>query len=66
MLVVIKRRSDGKYVQDVEKMNKGDGSSYTDKLQNARTFKCMSSANKEACKNNEVGVYVKDELCQPS
>lgn len=40
----------------------GSPGSYTDKLQNARTFPTLESAERERCPGNEIIVPVRDEM----
>jgi len=64
-LFVLKRRSDGWYVQSRERVCGGTKSSFTDKLQNAQTFKTAVSAKKYSCPLSEAAVPAEGELCRP-
>lgn len=59
MMFVLKRFSDGWYVAAP-----GSGVSYTNKLQNARTWLTRTDAERECC-GNEAVRDVQDELEKP-
>lgn len=59
MYYVIKRE-DGKYLAA-----SGAHSAYTDKLQNARTFRTRERAEHARCPGNEYVVSLEDELLRP-